>query len=1465
MRADLAYTSKFSPRWHHKESDTANLAADVTASIEAAAAAAIASIKSAADTGIPQLLSDDTIDHVINAAESTGVDVTAAGLGHGASGTMTFTDAADHQLVDVAGNGSYTAGLTDGTISSSLRASDGAGHANSLSGNSVLLDTNKGLSPTLPVNAVNPTYVPAGETLELASPYSGTLSFAGATGTLKIDNSSSFSGTIAGQLAIGDVIDLADITAGAGAKISYSGNNSPGTLTVSDGTHTASIALLGNYSVANFTASSDGHGGTSVVDPPVLPAGVTLQQIDGGPTYYTSHGFTNAVNMGWDNPNFFPIGPFDSRYVSQTDVNTWSALGWNTAFADGGITLSLAGSYGISVIEQNLSGSFGSNVVGLLSQDEPSTFAQGVSGPLGSTANSVQDGRFWWMNDTWAWVWGQGLSGAPGSGTPASILSDLITTPDGTTRHIDINSIDMYWFAGSRDPSWSGYMTTAGKYIYNLSSGMTTDQSERGSNYGDMIDIIRSYQAGSNPAPIFSIIEDGQPFTGSTNGSTYITPAELNWATWSSLIHGARGVIYFDHSFSGPGTDNVDVANSYFQTVQPGQTISIDGQITATDALIKQLAPVINSPFAMNYVTVNGPHYSYGTPDLTLGGLEVMAKDDNGQFYIFADTRDSETQTNISATFTIADKNATSVTVVNENRTIAVVNGVFADTFATAATVHIYEVNDSGVAPPPTAPAAPTIASFSTDSGVVGDHITNDSTPTLTGTAVANSTVTVFDGTTQVGTGTANSSGAWTITTTKLVDGSHSFTATDTVSGVTSAASSALSVTVDTVAPSAPVETGASIVSGTTKVQLTGTAEANSTLQVFDGTTQVGTATANSSGAWSLTTGTLAGGGHSFTATATDAAGNSSLASAALAVTIPSAPTAPAAPTIASFSPDTGVVGDGITDANQLTLTGTAVANSTVTVFDGSAQIGTTTANSSGSWSSITSVLTDAIHLLTATDTVSGVTSAASSPLSVTVDTHVPAAPVLVSDPIVNTNHVVLSGTAEANSAITVYDGTTVVGTGTTNSTGNWNVTTTALSSGMNALTATATDVAGNVSAVSQPLDPVINSPPPAAPQITSFSIDSGIVGDHITNDNTPTLTGTAVANSTVEVFDGTTQIGMATANGSGQWTLTTPVLSDGTHSLTANDTDSSGHTSALSAAFSVTIDTHTPGAPTMAVYSQGGSAVGSTTTLNDLVLKGTAEANSTIDILDSGKQIGTANTSGAGAWSFDTGSLATGSHSFTAQAVDVAGTIGTSSPADVTSVTAPPTPAPTPIEFTNVAYSLSNHTATINGTADAYSQIKLYDGTTSLGTVTASANGTWSLTNSYLSNTLHTIKAQELDSTGHVVETSSGAVILAASNTSTLTGTGGDDFLFSSSSTVNDTFVFASNFGHSTIEGFTATGSGRDIIQFSKSVFDSFASVLSHASQTGQDVVISADASDSLTLKNTNLSALQKHDFHFA
>ena len=298
-----------------------------------------------------------------------------------------------------------------------------------------------------------------------------------------------------------------------------------------------------------------------------------------------------------------------------------------------------------------------------------------------------------------------------------------------------------------------------------------------------------------------------------------------------------------------------------------------------------------------------------------------------------------------------------------------------------------------------TAPVAPSIASFSTDSGTVGDHITNDNTLTLTGTAEANATVKVFDGATLLGSAVANGSGAWSYTTAALTNGAHSLTATATdAAGNTGVASAALAVTIDTTAPVAPSITSFSPDTGTVGdgitnanvLTLTGSAEANATVKVFDGATLLGSAVANGSGAWSYTTAALANGAHSLTATATDAAGNTGVASAALAVTI-MAP--PGAPTITSFSPDTGVVGDGITDPAILTLTGSAVANSTVNVYDGTTLLGTATANASGAWTFVTVPLPDGVHSFTATDTVSGITSAASVAMSVTVDTVAPVAP----------------------------------------------------------------------------------------------------------------------------------------------------------------------------------------------------------------------------------------------------------------------------------------------------------------------------------------------------------------------------------------------------------------------------------------------------------------------------------------
>src|SRR5262249_51106194 len=78
----------------------------------------------------------------------------------------------------------------------------------------------------------------------------------------------------------------------------------------------------------------------------------------------------------------------------------------------------------------------------------------------------------------------------------------------------------------------------------------------------------------------------------------------------------------------------------------------------------------------------------------------------------------------------------------------------------------------------------------------------------------------------------------------------------------------------------------------------------------------------------------------------------------------------------------------------------------------------------------------------------------------------------------------------------------------------------------------------------------------------------------------TPTIVGTAEANSTVKVFDGAALLGSTSANGSGAWSFTAPLLGGGVHIFTAFATDVAANTSDPSAPLSVTVQTSTPVIP---------------------------------------------------------------------------------------------------------------------------------------------------------------------------------------------------------------------------------------------------------------------------------------------
>ncbi|MFC3197672.1 Ig-like domain-containing protein [Parapedobacter deserti] len=101
----------------------------------------------------------------------------------------------------------------------------------------------------------------------------------------------------------------------------------------------------------------------------------------------------------------------------------------------------------------------------------------------------------------------------------------------------------------------------------------------------------------------------------------------------------------------------------------------------------------------------------------------------------------------------------------------------------------------------------------------------------------------------------------------------------------------------------------------------------------------------------------------------------------------------------------------------------------------------------------------------------------------------------------------------------------------------------------------------------------------PSQPVLDPASDTGTSNSDGITSDNTPTLTGTAEANSTVRLTsDADGVLGTVTANGSGMWAFApgTP-LTDGPHELTATATDAAGNMSVASAALTIVIDTEPP------------------------------------------------------------------------------------------------------------------------------------------------------------------------------------------------------------------------------------------------------------------------------------------------
>ena len=180
------------------------------------------------------------------------------------------------------------------------------------------------------------------------------------------------------------------------------------------------------------------------------------------------------------------------------------------------------------------------------------------------------------------------------------------------------------------------------------------------------------------------------------------------------------------------------------------------------------------------------------------------------------------------------------------------------------------------------------------------------------------------------------------------------------------------------------------------------------------------------------------------------------------------------------------------------------------------------------------------------------------------------------------------NGKADPNSVVELYDGTTKIGSTTTDKFGNWSIIpATPLGEGAHSITASSP--ATNAIKASDPATITVDTSTKVTFDSVTDDVAGGVVNGNVkgndvtvegktlkglTNDNTPTLSGKAEAGSTVEIFDGTNKIGQVEAKGDGSWKfeVSTP-LSDGEHELKVKTTDKAGNT-AEAAPVTITVDT---------------------------------------------------------------------------------------------------------------------------------------------------------------------------------------------------------------------------------------------------------------------------------------------------
>ncbi|GGJ70801.1 hypothetical protein [Glutamicibacter ardleyensis] len=392
------------------------------------------------------------------------------------------------------------------------------------------------------------------------------------------------------------------------------------------------------------------------VPPTIGPLGLEQVPWEGGPEYWKQ--FAKADAAGWDEPEFFPIVAWYNGVSNQEEIDFDKELGINTY-------IGMPATFESSWLNDNdmywiggaINDTFNEKTpswVGYILDDEVDGRFEPEAGRkhLSEISSEVPDGLFKYANYTYM------------------VLENDLKASDSeqyVNDFTDVVSVDKYWYTIPH--------CSAEPYRDVSLVPIKQESCRSASSYGQTMDALRQRDTVDGKLqPLWQFVENMGGSDKESTFSEYITPNQLRGAVMNSVIHEARGIVYFNQALSGPCQ-----GGNVFRMAQVHVGYCGEEQVDAARIVnnqIHQLASVLNTQslaFELN-------------PE-----VDTMLKVHDGYAYVFAMTA-PEKSSGDSEMKLPEGISGTTVEVLFEDRKIPVNNGTFRDSFQHEYTYHVYKV-----------------------------------------------------------------------------------------------------------------------------------------------------------------------------------------------------------------------------------------------------------------------------------------------------------------------------------------------------------------------------------------------------------------------------------------------------------------------------------------------------------------------------------------------------------------------------------------------------------------------------------------------------------------------------------------------------------------------------------------------------------------------------------------------------